>query len=104
MMGADRRITLTESKRSLGAKPLRVIVLGATGAMGRRAAEAFAQSPEVEELTLTGRRLTAVQALAEEIGGPCRAMSLEVSDSRALVEALQGHDVAAGAIGPYYLY
>lgn len=83
---------------------MRVIVLGATGAMGRRAAEAFAQSPEVEELTLTGRRLAAVQALAEEIGGPSRAMSLEVTDYPALVEALKGHDVAAGAIGPYYLY
>lgn len=83
---------------------MRVILLGATGAMGRRAAEAFAQAPEVDELTLTGRRLPAVQALAEEIGGPSRAIRLEVSDHHALVQALKGHDVVAGAIGPFYLY
>lgn len=83
---------------------MKVILLGATGAMGRRAAEALAQSPEVEVLTLTGRRLEAVQALAEELGGPSRAISLDVNDYDALVSALKGHDVAAGAIGPYYLY
>lgn len=83
---------------------MRVIVLGATGAMGRRAAQALAQSPEVEELTLAGRRLAAVEALAKEIGGPSRAISLDVSDKQALVEALKGHHVAAGAVGPYYLY
>lgn len=83
---------------------MKVILLGATGAMGRRAAEAFAQAPEVEELTLTGRRLSAVQALAEEIGGPSRAIALDVTDHSALVAALKGHHVAAGAIGPFYLY
>src|SRR5690606_38902024 len=72
--------------------------------MGRRAAQAFAQASEVEELTLTGRRLDAVQALAEEIGGPSRAVSLDVSDHDALVAALKGHDVAAGSVGPFYLY
>lgn len=72
--------------------------------MGRRAAEAFVKAPEVEELTLTGRRLPAVEALAKELGGPSRAMRLDVSDHQALVSALKGHHVAAGAIGPYYLY
>lgn len=81
-----------------------MILLGATGAMGRRAAQAFAQASEVEELTLTGRRLDAAQALAEEIGGPSRAVSLDVSDHDALVAALKGHDVAAGSVGPFYLY
>lgn len=83
---------------------MRVILLGATGAMGRRAAEVLARTPDVEELTLAGRRLEAVQALAQELGGPSRALKLDVSDHNALVAAIKGHDVAAGAVGPYYLY
>lgn len=93
-----------ESGASRGEKPLRIILLGATGAMGRRAAEILARSPEVEELTLTGRRIDAVRGLAREIGGPSRAIRLDVGDRGALVAALKGHHVAAGAIGPYYLY
>lgn len=81
-----------------------MILLGATGAMGRRAAEVFAQSPEVEELTLAGRRLDAVQALAEQVGGRSRAIQLDVRDHDAVVAALKGHDVAAGSVGPYYLF
>lgn len=81
-----------------------MILLGATGAMGRRAAEILAKSSEVEVLTLAGRRLHAVQALAEQVGGPSRAISLDVRDHSAVVAALKGHDVAAGAVGPYYLF
>jgi len=72
--------------------------------MGRRAAEILAQSSEVEELTLAGRRLDAVQALAKQVGGPSRAISLDVRDHNAVVAAMAGHDVAAGAVGPYYLF
>ena len=83
---------------------MKVILLGATGAMGRRAAEILSQSPEVEELTLAGRRLDAVEALAKQLGGSSRAIGLDVRDHEAVVSALKEHDVAAGAVGPYYLF
>lgn len=72
--------------------------------MGRRAAQVLARSPEVSELTLTGRDLTKVRTLAKELGGPSRGIALNVDDHDAVVAALQGHDVAAGAVGPFYLY
>ena len=83
---------------------MKIIVLGATGMMGRRAAEAFARSPEVSRLTLTGRNLAKVQALAEELGGPTQAVEVDARDHHKLVESIQGHDIAAGSIGPFYLY
>lgn len=79
-------------------------MLGATGAMGRRAAQALARSPEVSELTLTGRNEEQVRALAAELGGPSRGVALDVIDHNTLVATLKGHHVAAGAIGPYYLW
>lgn len=87
-----------------GENRLRVIVLGATGMMGRRAAEEFGRSPEVTRLTLAGRDLRKVQALAHEIGGAARAVQVDARDHHALVEAIKGHDVAAGSIGPFYLF
>lgn len=83
---------------------MKVVVLGATGDMGRRAAMELGRSPEVTQLTLAGRNLAKVQALAREIGGPAQAVQVDANDPASLVDVMAGHDVAAGAIGPFYLY
>lgn len=83
---------------------MRILLLGATGDMGRRAALDLSRAPDVEHLTLAGRSLAKCEALAKQIGGKARPEAIDVNDGRRLVELMQGHDVVAGAVGPYYLY
>lgn len=82
----------------------KVILLGATGDIGRRAAQALAASPEVEVLTLAGRNRSKIEELAHQLGGPARSVRIDVQDSSSLVRVIQGHDVAMSTIGPSYLY
>ncbi len=76
---------------------MKVILLGGNGRDGPACCRSPGPVARSGSLTLTGRRLEAVQALAEELGGPSRAITLDVNDYDALVSALKGHDVARRA-------
>lgn len=83
---------------------MKVIVLGATGDMGGRTARELGRTPDVERLTVAGRDFNKARALSESIGGPATPLRVDARDHAALIEAIKGHDVVAGAIGPYYRY
>lgn len=83
---------------------MRVLVLGGTGDMGRRAALDLSRSSDVATLTVTSRSLAKAEALAQSLGKKAQAAAIDANDRDALVRLMRSHDVVAGAVGPYYLY
>lgn len=94
---------------------MKVIVLGATGHMGRRAADILSRSPEVDTLALAGRNGETLQALANKIkahpkttqqlrsGNHIKTEIFDVSHRDVLARHIKGYDVIANATGPFYL-
>ena len=83
---------------------MRVFLLGATGAAGRRTAAELLRQPEVDELALSARDATALESLARSMGGGSdrvRALAGDVRDE-AFAEKLAGADVVVSAAGPFY--
>jgi saccharopine dehydrogenase-like NADP-dependent oxidoreductase len=81
---------------------MRVIVLGGAGDMGRRAAQELAAEPDVEGLGIGDLEGPAAQA-AKALASPrVRAVPVDARDREGLVRALEGWDVVASAIGPFY--
>ncbi|KKM10783.1 saccharopine dehydrogenase [Clostridiales bacterium PH28_bin88] len=83
---------------------MKVVVLGGAGDMGSRAVRDLARQPEVTELTIADLNLAAARKLASESGEKVKVVQVDANQPRTLVEAMRGHDVAAGAIGPFYRY
>lgn len=100
---------------------MRFVVFGGGGDMGRRAAEELAVTPGVELVTIVGRTRAALerareQALAaqEEARARRRAGSVpradiavetaDAYDHDAVVGLMRRHDVALGALGPFYIF
>jgi saccharopine dehydrogenase-like NADP-dependent oxidoreductase len=84
---------------------MRALLLGATGAMGRRAAAELARSDEVSFLLLAARDRARVEALARYFGGDGRIAptAVDVRNEAALVEAMTASDVTVSCAGPGYL-
>lgn len=72
--------------------------------MGRRAARELVRFPEVRRVTVAARDGNKAAAVAAAVGPSAEGLALDARDRRALVEAMKGHDVVAGALGPFYLY
>lgn len=83
---------------------MKILLLGGTGDMGRRAAADLVQAADVELLTIASRTESRGKALAEKLGPKASAVGVDVSNHEQLVKLMRSHDVVAGAIGPYYLY
>lgn len=83
---------------------MRILMLGATGDMGREATAMLARQPDISHITVTGRTLETVQPLAQSAGPKTHGVVLDVNNRAALVDIMREHDVTAGAIGPYYVY
>lgn len=83
---------------------MKVAVLGGTGDMGSLAVRELGRVPDVGLLTIVGRNSDKAKALAAEVGGRARGVAVDARDHNALVEVIKGHDVVAGALGPFYLF
>lgn len=83
---------------------VKVIVLGGAGDMGSRAVRDLANQPDVEALTIADLNVDAAEKLAREVGPRARAVRVDATRMDTMVDAIRGHDVAAGAIGPFYRF
>ena len=86
---------------------MKVVVLGGAGVMGGRAVEDLASSPGVDMITVADRDTGRAQALAESNpAGPAvlKVQEVDATDHASLVGVMRGHDVAASALGPFYLF
>jgi lysine 6-dehydrogenase len=86
---------------------MNIIVLGGAGDMGSRAVEDLARAPGVERVTIADRNKAAARALAGRLAGQGARVDVrpvDAMDHQGLVEAMRGYDVAASALGPFYLF
>jgi saccharopine dehydrogenase-like NADP-dependent oxidoreductase len=85
---------------------MRVLLVGATGVVGRRAAAELVRSDEIETLFLAARSMDAIGHLAGAVGGTAgkvRPLVLDATDKESLVPAFKEMDVVASCAGPAYL-
>lgn len=88
-----------------GRSPVRLLLLGADGHMGRRCASELLRYPEVEAMTLAGRNFTNLEQLAGRLGGgraDVTARELDIRSDR-LVQAAADHDRVISCAGPGYM-
>ena len=86
---------------------MKIVVFGGAGDVGSQAVADLALTPGVDRVTIADKNRGAAQALADRIGsGPVDIAVTEVDamDPGALVDAMVGHDVAASALGPFYIF
>lgn len=82
-------------------KQLRVIAVGGAGSMGRWAVRTVARLGSAETLTVADIDLERATLLADEVGGPCRAIALDATDEAAMRAAFAEHDVVINTMGPF---
>jgi saccharopine dehydrogenase-like NADP-dependent oxidoreductase len=80
-----------------------ILVLGATGAIGRRVAAELARAPEVERVVVAGRRRAALDDVHAFLGGPkgkADPVLLRSPDALELVGLFERVDAVASCVGP----
>jgi saccharopine dehydrogenase-like NADP-dependent oxidoreductase len=82
-------------------RPLRVIAVGGAGSMGRWAVRTIAQLGSASVLTVADIDLDRAERVAASVGGPCRALRLDATDSGQLHAAFAEHDVVVNTMGPF---
>ena len=86
---------------------MKIIVLGGAGDMGSRAVEELADADGIDQVTIADRNLDASRQIAarhQEKKTKVDVKSIDANDHRGLVEAMRDYDVAASALGPFYLF
>jgi len=83
---------------------MRIIALGGAGDMGSFAVRDLASRDEVTELMIADYDAEKADALARELGDRCSWRKIDANDATSLASAIEGFDVATGAIGPFYKY
>lgn len=84
---------------------MRIIVLGGAGDMGAEAVKDLVQNPQVQAVTIADLNVQAAQNLARKLNTEkVQVSQVDATSSDELVKVLVGHDVAAGALGPFYQF
>ncbi len=86
---------------------MRIIVFGGAGDVGSRAVEDLVSTSGVDQVTIADRDVAAADKLAATLrgrGAPVDVKSVDANEHGALVEAMQGYDVAASTLGPFYRF
>lgn len=86
---------------------MRIVVFGGAGDVGSRAVEDLAQSQGVELVTIADANEAAAKTLAQRLAGGRVRVEVVRVDARVhdeLVAAMRGHDVAASALGPFFMF
>ena len=82
---------------------MRVLLIGGTGGVGRRAAAELTRIEKVTALTVAGRRAEAAGEVVSVLGGGgdrVTGMGLDAADEGDLERAARQHDVVASCAGP----
>ena len=84
---------------------MKILVIGATGAIGRKVSAELAQTDEVSGLTVTARSGEAASRLAS-ILGPERVSgaALDINDTARFISLARDADVIVCTAGPHYLF
>lgn len=84
---------------------MKIVVLGGTGDMGSAVAQDLLEFTDVQQVTIAARNTAAAEKLVSALGD-ARAVvqKIEAASHTDLVRVMQKHDVAAGALGPFYRF
>jgi len=86
---------------------MKFIVLGGAGDMGSRAVEDLVASEGVTHVTIADRNVKAAREIAGKLEGKGPKVDVKEIDANnhaGLVEAMRGYDVAASALGPFFVF
>lgn len=84
---------------------MKVIVLGGAGDMGSEAVRDLIQSPDVKQVTIGDLNTEAAEKLASSLDDRrIVVQKVDATSHEDLVRVMRGHDVAAGALGPFYRF
>lgn len=84
---------------------MRVMVLGGAGDMGAAAVRDLVNIPEVEQVTIADINVKVARNLAATAGqDKARVQMVDATSRDALVGAMRGYDVVAGALGPFFQF
>jgi lysine 6-dehydrogenase len=72
--------------------------------MGSLAVCELGRDERIGQVTIVGRNRERAETLAAEVGSRARVEILDVRQPEALRSVMDSHDVAVGALGPFYLY
>jgi len=86
---------------------MKIIVAGGAGDMGSRAIEVLAGAEGIDLVTIADRNLESAKQIAQRLQNKKARVDvkyIDANDHNSLVEAMRGYDVAASALGPFYLF
>ncbi len=83
---------------------MQVCVLGGCGDMAKVALELLAKENDVASVTIADINLDKAKQIAENLGCKFSAKFVDAKDNSSIIQAVQGHDVALGFIGPFYMF
>jgi saccharopine dehydrogenase-like NADP-dependent oxidoreductase len=86
---------------------MKLIVLGGAGDMGSRTVEDLVSTPGVDLVTIADRNVDGARAWQQKLAGKGARVEVRAVDAKNhgdLVQAIAGHDAAASALGPFYLF
>lgn len=84
---------------------MKIVVLGGTGDMGAAAVRDLLQFTAVQQVTVAARNIAAANKLVTALGDQrVIVQKVEATSHADLVRVMQGHDAAAGALGPFYQF
>ncbi len=84
---------------------MKVMVLGGAGDMGAAAVRDLVNIPEVKQVTIADINVKVAKNLAATSGkNKARVQMVDATSRDALVGAMRGHDVVAGALGPFFRF
>jgi saccharopine dehydrogenase-like NADP-dependent oxidoreductase len=86
---------------------MRYIVLGGAGDIGSRAVEDLAGSEGVTRVTIADRNTERAEQIAASLRGASAEVDvarIDANDHDGLVRAMKGYDLAASALGPFFMF
>jgi len=83
---------------------MKICVLGGCGDMAKVALELLAKEVEVTSVTIADINIEKAKQIAENLGHKFSAKFVNAKDKSSIVDAVKGHSVALGFIGPFYLF
>ena len=88
----------------ISTSPLRVVIVGGAGAMGRWAVRSIARLGSASDLLVADIDLARAQQITDEVGRPCRAVQLDATDGDAMRSLFAECDVVLNTMGPFSLF
>ena len=83
---------------------MKVIITGGCGGMGRFLVRAVARLKNIESITIADLVEASAKEFASDFDHRVSGISLDVSDSKAMAETFEHHDIVLNTTGPFFRF